>query len=495
MLRDNNTEIGLRSEIVGNNDGTFQKTQTNSSESPQAVTYWDKCLRIIKDNVGAQVFKTWFSPLKALNLTDNKLTLSVPSQFFFEWIEEHYYDLMSKTIAQVLGDKATLEYKIVFDDIDDRSESKSVNLPGFRHDPKPAQNTLPFEPILLSQKEFPTYLNPKYTLDNFITGESNQLASSAARAISENPGKTKFNPLVIYGETGLGKTHLVQAIGNYVSKHFPRLRVLYTDCDRFTLEFISAIQNNKVSEFTKFYRSIDVLIVDDIQFLSGKERTQDNFFHTFNSLYQAGKQIILTSDKPPRDLTEVDDRLISRFQWGLISDIKAPDFEMRMAILQKKSRDEGIELPLDVLEYVARHVKTNVRDIEGTLIGLIAKVTFDKKPMSVDIAKEVIYGSRPEKHQTLSIDFIKQTVANYFDISTEQIISKSRKHEIVLPRQMAIYLTKLLTNSALKTIGSEFGGRDHSTVLHSCQSMENYLVTDKKVKVAFETMLGKLKNY
>ncbi|MDT3738057.1 MAG: chromosomal replication initiator protein DnaA [Candidatus Kapabacteria bacterium] len=459
-----------------------------------AGAYWDKCLKIIQDNVSSQVFKTWFNPLKPLNWENNKLTLSVPSQFFFEWIEEHYYDLMRKTLSQVLGENASLEYRIVFDDLDDRSHSKSVKMPGFRYNPKPTQNTLPFEPVILSQKEFPTYLNPKYTLENFITGESNQLASSAAIAISLNPGKTKFNPLVIYGDTGLGKTHLVQGIGNYVSKNFPRLRVLYTDSERFTLEFVNAIQHNKVSEFSKFYRSIDVLIVDDIQFFSGKDKTQDNFFHTFNTLYQAGKQIILTSDKPPRDLVNVDDRLISRFHWGLITDIKAPDFEMRMAILQKKSSDEGIELTSDVTEYLARHIKTSIRDLEGALIGLIARVTFDKKPMSVELAKEVVYGSSQESNQPLTIENIKQIVSNYYQISTETIASKSRKHEIALARQMAIYLSKLLTNSSLKTIGGEFGGRDHSTVLHSCQTIENYFVTDKKVKASYETLLNQLKN-
>jgi chromosomal replication initiator protein len=463
------------------------------SAIPDAAKYWDKCLNIIKDNVSSQVFKTWFLPVKPLNWENSKLTLSVPSQFFFEWIEEHYYDLMRKTISQVLGEEATLEYRIVFDDIDDRLETKSVKMPGFRYNPNPSQNTLPFEPVILSQKEFPTYLNPKYSLDNFITGESNQLASSAAIAISQNPGKTKFNPLVIYGETGLGKTHLVQGIGNYIAKNFPRLRVLYTDSERFTLEFVNAIQNNKTSEFSKFYRSIDVLIVDDIQFFSGKERTQDNFFHTFNSLYQAGKQIILTSDKPPRDLENVDDRLISRFHCGLITDIKLPDYEMRMAIIQKKSRDEGIELSLDVIEYLARHIKTNIRDLEGAIIGLIARVTFDKKPISIELAKEVVYGNKPEPAKPLSIAHIKQVVSEYYQIEIVSMVSKSRKHEIALARQMSIYLTKMLTNSSLKTIGSEFGGRDHSTVLHSCQTIENYLVTDKKVKNSYESLLKVLK--
>ncbi len=466
-----------------------------SKPTADAVKCWNKCLNLIKDNVSSQVYKTWFLPIKALELENNKLTLSVPSQFFFEWIEEHYYELMRKTISQILNEQAKLEYRIIFDDVDENIETKSVKMPGFRYNPNPSQNTIPFEPVILSQKEFPTFLNPKYSLENFIQGESNQLASSAAIAISQNPGKTKFNPLVIYGDTGLGKTHLAQGIGNYISKNFPRLRVLYTDSERFTLEFVNSIQNNKTSEFSKFYRSIDVLIVDDIQFFAGKERTQDNFFHTFNSLYQAGKQIILTSDKPPKDLVDVDDRLISRFHCGLIADVKLPDYEMRMAIIQKKSSNEGIELPIDVVEYLARHIKTNIRDLEGAIIGLIARVTFDKRPIDLSLAKEVVYGSKSEPTQPLSIGHIKQTVSEYYQIDIETMISKSRKQEIALARQMSIYLTKLLTNNSLKSIGAEFGGRDHSTVLHSCQTIENYLVTDKKVKNAFESLLTTLKNH
>ncbi|GAB1371003.1 chromosomal replication initiator protein DnaA [Candidatus Kapaibacterium sp.] len=470
-----------------------KKSESLLTKDP-ATTKWQRCLEIIKDNVGAQVFKTWFIPLKPISMEGKKLILSVPSQFFFEWIEEHYYDLMRKTINQVIGSEAELEYRIVFDDTDNKVENKSIKMPGLRYDPNPNQNAIPFEPVILSQKEYPTYLNPKYSFDNFIIGESNQLASSAALSISQNPGKTRFNPLVIYGETGLGKTHLAQAIGNYISKNSPRLRVLYTDSERFTLEFVNAVQNNKVAEFSKFYRSIDVLIVDDIQFLSGKDKTQDNFFHTFNSLYQAGKQIILTSDKPPRDLKSVDDRLVSRFQCGLITDIKAPDFEMRMAIIMKKSKDEGIEIPLDVVEYLARNIKTCIRDLEGAIISLIARVTFDKKPISIELAKEIIYGNKPEPAKPLSIQHIKSIVSEYYQIPLEQMVSKSRKHEIALSRQMAIYLTKLLTNNSLKTIGSEFGGRDHSTILHSCQTIDNYLVTDRKVKASFETLLKTLKN-
>jgi chromosomal replication initiator protein len=462
-----------------------------------ASTKWRKCLEIIRDNVSKQVYNTWFEPIKALKTENDKLTLMVPSQFFLEWIEEHYFDLLQKTIKKVIGANAKLQYEIVLDDDNhDDLEKRTMKLPGLKHKPKPktSQNALPFENSKSVVKdEFPTFLKEHYAFDNFITGDSNQLASSAAQAVSKNPGGTKFNPLVIYGETGLGKTHLVQAIGNEITSKDPSARVLYTNSERFTTEFINAIQNNKISEFVNFYRSVDVLLVDDIQFFAGKEKTQDNFFHTFNALHQAGKQLVLTSDKPLRELSDVDDRLLSRFQWGLTVDIQQPDLEMRMAILQKKSNDEGFDIPSEIIEYLARYSKSNIRELEGNLISLIAKFTMDQKPLTVELAKEVVHGVSGYEPKPLTIDDIKSTVSDYYNISIEKMESRSRKHEIALSRQMSMYIAKQLTSLSLKSIGSHFGGRDHSTVLHSCQAIENYLVTDKSVKNAYETLFKRVK--
>lgn len=460
-----------------------------------ALTGWDKCLDIIKDNVDKQVYKTWFKPLKPLSYNNDQLVLSVPSQFFYEWIEENFYDLLQKSISKVFGDDIRIQYQVAVKENEDSLESRAIKVRGLKY-PRTgsAQSSLPFEAKEQKKEDFKTNLNPKYVFDNFITGESNQLASSAAMAIATNPGKTKFNPLVLYGDTGLGKTHLVQAIGNSILQTDPDKHVYYTDSDKFTMEFINCIQNNKVADFVKFYRSVDVLIVDDIQFFAGKEKTQDNFFHTFNALYQSGKQLILTSDKPPRDLSDVDERLISRFQWGLTVDVQPPDLEMRMAIFQRKSSDEGFELPMPVVEYLAKNVKSNIREIEGTLISLIAKVTFDQRPITVDLAKEVVHGVAAVEKKPLTIDDIKEVVATYYKLSIEQLESKSRKHEIALARQMSMYLAKQLTQLSLKSIGSHFGGRDHSTVLHSCTTIENYLVTDKAVKNAYEYLHKLLKD-
>jgi chromosomal replication initiator protein len=462
-----------------------------------SILYWNKCLEIIKDNVSPQVFKTWFKPIRALNWEDDRLTVQVPSQFFCEWIEEHFYPLLQKTVYQVLGDNAKLQYQVVVDESCDTLENRTIRVPAFKYPPSAgAQTPLPFNQApALVQQEFPSYLNPRYSFDNFIRGESNQLAGSAAMAVAQNPGGTRYNPLFIYGDVGLGKTHIAQAIGNYITQKNRKLRVLYTTSERFSIEFVNAIQNNKLNDFIGFYRSIDVLIVDDIQFLAGKEKTQDNFFHTFNALHQAGKQVVLTSDRSPKNIADIDERLISRFQWGLTVDIQPPDLEMRMAILQKKSEDEGVELPHDVVEFIARNVTSSIRELEGALIGLIAKNALDRRILNLELAQEVVKGvsgSKGEK-KSLSIEEIKQAVAGFFKMSSDLLSSQSRKHEVALPRQMAMYLSKQLTQNSLKIIGSHFGGRDHSTVLHSCKAIENYLVTDKGVKGQFETLLGMLK--
>ncbi len=497
-----NSDIEKNSERLSinvKNENNILKLKTESQKecntASEAEFYWHKCQEIIKDNVSAQVWKTWFEPIKALQFDNGKLVVSVPSQFFCEWIEEHYYPLLRRTVSEAMGENATLQYEVVVDESAVNSKNKSIKLPAFKYPPQNKQVALQFNQEKPAEEEFITYLNPRYVFDNFIRGESNQLASSAATAVSQNPGKTRFNPLVIYGETGLGKTHLVQGIGNQIIHNNSRSRVLYTTSERFTMEFVNAIQNNKTSEFIQFYRNIDVLIVDDIQFFGGKEKTQDNFFHTFNALHQAGKQIILTSDRPPRDLSEVDDRLISRFQWGLIVDVQPPDLEMRMAILQKKSADEGFELPNDVVEYIARYVNSSVRELEGALISLIAKVTFDGREMNLDLAKEVVHGIANFEPKPVTTDDIKQLVADYYKLTPEILESKSRKHEITLARQLAMYLSKEFTQLSLKSIGSTFGGRDHSTVMHSCQAIENYLITDRSVKAAYDYLCKKMKKH
>lgn len=456
----------------------------------EIMTLWKQCLEIIKDNLSVQVFRTWFEPIKALSFEEGEVTLQVPSQFYYEWLEEHYNTLLQKSVYQVFGTDTTLKYQVVIDSKKESLEQRTITLPGFRHSGVSAiQTKLPFVPASSSVEHFSSYLNPRYTFDNFIIGDSNQLACSAANAVAENSGRTRFNPLVLYSGNGLGKTHLVQAIGNRILKKNKRARVIYTTSERFTMEFVSAIQNNSHSAFSAFYRSMDVLIVDDIQFFANKEKTQDNFFHTFNALHQAGKQLIFGSDIPPKELKDIDERLISRFQWGLTADIQPPDLEMRMAIVQRKSKDEGITLPFYVVEYIAKQVTSNVREIEGCLISLIAKVSFDKRSITLDLVKEVVQSVvREVARKPLSVDEIKAEVSSHFNVSLDLLAGKTRKHEIVLARQAAMYFAKQLTTLSLKSIGSNFGGKDHSTVLHSINTIENYLVTDQTVSQSLELL-------
>lgn len=453
---------------------------------PEALAHWEDCLKILRDNTSTQVYNTWFAPISALKWQNDTLSVQVPSQFFFEWIEEHYYDLLQRTIQQVLGEEAKMQYEVLVDR-SDPLEERSMVIPAFQRPPAGSQSSIEFE-NKTSNKNHNTFLNPRYSFDNFVTGDSNQLAVSAARAVASNPGGTSFNPIFIYGATGMGKTHLVQAIGNHVVSNLPNKRVLYSNSERFTIEFVNAIQENKVNEFINYYREIDVLILDDIQFFAGKEKTQDNFFHTFNALHQEGKQIILTSDVSPKELKGVDERLISRFQWGLSVDVQRPDLETRMAILQKKSQNEGLDIPQDVIEYIANNVKSSIRELEGTLISLMAKHTLDRQEIDIDLAKSVVKGLTSNIKKDFTIEDIKEIVSEHYDIAIDLIESKSRKHEIALARQMSMFLAKRFTNLSLKAIGSHFGGRDHSTVLHSCTAIDNYLATDKFVRGDYETL-------
>lgn len=457
------------------------------SEAEQAKFVWSACLDLIKDGVNTQSFKTWFEPIEPIGLSSGKLTIRVPSQFFYDWIEEHYFSLVSNTVARVLGNEAGLEYVVRRDEIGLEQE-KEYSLPsGSRSEKRvfpPQPTSFRTSTISVSansgNERIQSFLNPRYTFDNYIKGESNQLARAAASAVANNPGGTSFNPLVIYGGTGLGKTHLIQAIGNYALANRKAERVIYISSEKFTVEFVDAIQSDRISEFSSFYRSMDLLIVDDVQFFSGKEKTQDNFFHTFNELHQIGKQLVLSSDRPPKELNGLDDRLLSRFQWGLTADIQPPDLETRIAILRKKSENDRIELPQDVVEFIATNVTTNVRELEGCLISLLAKASLEGRDLSLDLARDVVKVVVGDVKSPITIEEIQRVVCDYFTIPEDLIRGKTRKQEIVNARQVAMYLAKELTNSSLKTIGLHFGGRDHSTVIHAYQSVEDQMRLDQK---------------
>jgi chromosomal replication initiator protein len=452
----------------------------NKHEPSSAKEIWKECLAIIKKNVPAITYNTWFVPIKPLSLVGSKLKIQVPNNFFIEWIDEHYNTLITKTITQVLGEDAQLVY-VIMDD--------SEPLPPLVETIKEESPTVePKSP----KKDFDSFLNPRYRFENFIKGESNQLARAAAIAISKNPGQTSFNPLFVYGGVGLGKTHLIQAIGNAVLESFPEKRVIYLSSDIFTVEFVEAIQNNTVNEFSNFYKSMDVLIIDDIQFLIGKEKTQDLFFHIFNTLHQMGKQIVLSSDKPPKELLGLNERLISRFQWGLTADIQPPDFETRIAILKNKAESYGIEISNDILEYIAHNITSNIRELEGCLIKLLANSSLNSREIDFELVKKTVKEISTSREVNISIDYITKVVCEFFGVDENKVREKNRKKEVVLARQVAMYLSKKLTRSSLKTIGLHFGGRDHSTVIHAFNSVDNMINEDSHLKETVESIRNKI---
>ncbi len=457
-------------------DSLFVEKQ--SMQEP--VFAWRECLKAIKENVTLMTFNTWFVPIKPVGLENSILKVQLPSQFFWEWIDEHYNTLINKTIHEVLGVNAKLAY-VISEEKETEDDDPSQDTESSAVQPDTAVQNKP-------QQEFESYLNPRYTFDNFIKGEGNQLARAAAGAISDNPGGTSFNPLFVYGGVGLGKTHLVQAIGNKILQNFPEKRVIYLSSDIFTVEFVEAIQSNTVNEFSGFYRKMDVLIIDDIQFLIGKEKTQDLFFHIFNTLHQSRKQIILSSDKPPKDLKGLDERLISRFQWGLTADIQPPDLETRIAILKRKSEDYGMTVSNEILEYIANNITSNIRELEGCLIKLLANASLSSKDINLDLAKKTVKEIATDRKVNINIESITKVVCEYFMIDENKIRDKTRKKEIVMARQIAMYLSKEMTKSSLKTIGLHFGGRDHSTVIHAYTAIENLKGTDKQLKETIDSL-------
>jgi len=470
---------------------------------------WENCLKVIKDNISHQSFKTWFEPIKPVKIEDNVLTIMVPSQFFYEWLEEHYITLLKKTIKKELGSDGRLEYSIIMENNhNSNSQPYTVNFPTSlkKATANPAVN-MPIDLNRGSSKEIPnpfiipglkkikvnSQLNENYSFENFIEGDCNRLARSAGFAVASNPGKTAFNPLLIYSNVGLGKTHLAHAIGLEVKENFPEKTVLYVNANKFQTQFVDSIRNNNKNDFLHFYQMIDVLIIDDVHEFAGKEKTQDTFFHIFNHLHQSGKQLVLTSDKPPVELLGMEQRLLSRFKWGLSADLQSPDFETRIAILKKKIYNDGIEMPDEVVEYISTHITDNIRELEGALISLLAQSTLNKKEITLDLTREMIDKLIKNTKREISIDYIQKVVCSYFNIGVEQLQSKTRKREIVQARQVAMFFSKGLTKSSLATIGSQIGGKDHATVLHACKTVNNLIETDKRFRLQIDEIEKKLK--
>ncbi len=455
---------------------------------------WRSCLQFIGRNVSEQGYKTWFEPIKPVSLINDILTIQVPNKFFYEWLEEHYVAVLSTAIKEAIGPKASLEYQILVDGKKLQKEESKIGASQrnkiMGYGSKEIKN--PFVIPGIKRIKFNSNLKEEYTFENFIEGSCNRLARSAGMAIGKKPGNTAFNPLVIFGNVGLGKTHLAQAIGNEVLKQRPNKRVVYVSSEKFTNQIIESIRNNSVTDFVNFYQLMDVLIVDDIQFLANKVKTQEIFFHIFNQLQQNNKQIILTSDRTPNEMEGMEARLISRFKWGLTADVQAPDLETRMAIFSQKAERAGIYIPANVVEYICYNIKDNIRELEGILASLIAQSALNDNEINIDLAKKVLKNFVKETKKEITIDFIQRLVSSFYNVEINQLKDKTRKRHVVVARQTSMYLAKNYTNMSLKSIGDSFGGRDHSTVIYSINTVQSLMDTDSSYQDEVQDLEKKL---
>lgn len=454
---------------------------------------WNNCLNVIKDNISDASYNTWFTPIVPLKFEDSVFVLQVPSQFFVEYIEEKYIDLLRKTLYREIGVGTRLEYRVLID----KSTGKGTQIPSTEEQPQPrkqvsASYVSPYQKTRLP--EIDPQLNPVYNFNNLIEGNSNKLARTAGISIANEPGKTIFNPLFVYGQSGVGKTHLANAIGVMSKQLYPEKRVLYVPANTFQIQYTDAVRNNNVNDFLNFYQTIDVLIVDDIQEFAGKTGTQNTFFHIFNHLHQSGKQLVLTSDRSPIVMAGLEQRLLTRFKWGLSAEIEKPDYELRKAILQHKIYCDGLEIPEEVVSYIAEHVVDNVRDLEGVLVSLMAHSTLANSPLNIELAEKVISRIVTITPKINTVEKIRDMVCDYFALSVDAISTKSRKREVVQARQIAMYLSKQHTKNSLASIGEIIGKRDHATVLHACKIVNDLMETDKQFKMSVQEIERKLKS-
>lgn len=451
------------------------------------IQVWDNCLQMIKDVIPPAQFETWFTPIKPVSLSGNRFTIEVPSDWVREYLEEHYVSFIFKALRKEIGEDARLIYKVQMVQGSPVMEpSSNVQQPVNRPIPVPTRDISLLNPFTipgLQKLNIDPQLNPNYNFSNFIEGECNRLGRAAGLAISKSPGKNAFNPMFIYGGSGLGKTHLAQAIGLEIKRLYPEKIVLYVTANRFMTQYMDAVNvKNKLTDFLNFYQMIDVLILDDVQEFAEKQGTQNAYFHIFNHLQQSGKQLILTSDKAPVDLMGMEQRLLSRFKWGLVTELKAPSYATRLEILKAKSLKDGIQLPEEVLNFLASKAAGSVRELEGTLSSLIAHAILCGESITMDLAQKltdkIVSVSAPE----ISIDRIQDAVCSYFGITRETMLSKTRKREIVQARQIAMYLGRNLTKTSLAAIGAQIGGKDHATVLHACNTVSDLIETDRNFK-------------
>lgn len=465
------------------------------------IKIWAKCLSLIKEQVVPERFRTLFEPIRALKFEGNVLTIQVASAYVYEELEGVYIDILKSALQAVIGPNAKLEYSVVVE----RSKPSEPLTTTLASNPvkKLSTSTVYLEKSVNTGLKNPfernsnriqidSQLNPAYTMESYIEGPCNRLARSAGMAIAQNPGGTAFNPLLIYGGSGLGKTHLAQAIGLEVKQNYPNKVVLYVSTNIFQTQFTEAVRRNEVNDFLHFYQLIDVLILDDIQELAGKTGTQNTFFHIFNHLHQSGKQLILTCDKAPAELEGMEDRLLSRFRWGLSAEIKAPDYETRKEIVLNKARKDGIDFSEEVIEYICKYVDNNVRELEGAMISLLAQSTFNKRDLTVDVVQDILGKMVKKTTEELTVNRIQQVVCDHFKISEELLQTKTRKREVVQARQLAMYFSKNYTKFSLSYIGNQIGKKDHATVLYACKAVTDLMETDRNFKMQVEEIQRKL---
>ncbi len=454
-----------------------QELPTSTGAETPIADLWEKIRSILVRELSDQTFKTWFAPLHCLELGDSQLILGVPDAYFGQWLKNHYQDLVSSACHDALGRRLSVEYRVVSPQPALAPQSESIEWP---------------KNIKTSQNSIGLNLNENYTFDNFVLGPNNRFAHAAAVAVTEAPAR-QYNPLFIYGPVGLGKTHLMQAVAHEVIRRKPEAKVLYISSEKFTNQLITAIQSRSTQQFRARYRTLDLLLIDDIHFIAEKEATQEEFFHTFNALYDAHKQIVVSSDRPPRDIPGLEDRLVSRFAWGLITDIQPPDFETRVAILKKKMEKETVSVPDDVAYFIASKIKSNIRELEGALIRVSAFCTLTQTALTLQVAQNVLKDSLKEEEQKITIEMIQRLVAEFFNLKITDLRAKRRSQSIARPRQIAMYLVRNLTGHSLPEIGEYFGGRDHTTVLHAFNKIEKEVGTNPRTKSVVDELVGLLK--
>ncbi|WP_411344549.1 chromosomal replication initiator protein DnaA [Paenibacillus sp. WLX1005] len=440
---------------------------------------WQQILSIIQTKLSKPSFDTWFKATKALTFTENSIVISAPTTFAVEWLESRYTKLVSSTVFEFLGRQVDVKFVI------EEAVPEEALIP----------QQAPVQPAVVQAEEpLANMLNPKYTFDTFVIGAGNRFAHAASLAVAEAPAKA-YNPLFLYGGVGLGKTHLMHAIGHYILQHNPNSKVVYISSEKFTNEFINSIRDNRGESFRNKYRNIDILLIDDIQFLAGKESTQEEFFHTFNALHEESKQIIISSDRPPKEIPTLEERLRSRFEWGLITDIQPPDLETRIAILRKKARAENLDIPNEAMMYIANQIDTNIRELEGALIRVVAYSSLTNQDVTSHLAaealKDIIPSSRPK---IITIQDIQQRVGEYYNLKLEDFKARKRTKAVAFPRQIAMYLSRELTDYSLPKIGEAFGGRDHTTVIHAHEKITQSLKSDQELFKVVNNLMDKIKN-